>query len=287
MDWIMEQLNHPTLNVMGRDFSDLDYADDVTLLASDTASLKQSLVNLDSVAKYTGLKINWNKTKIQNLSAGDNADALAVNDSITVDNVTEFIYLGSKISSDGRCSPDILLRIAHAASAMDSCKMVWSQSKLSLKTKLRIYQTCILPILLYGSETWTLLSKDSKGLEAFHVRCMRRILQIRWYDRISNATVYDRTALPNIDSVIKKRRLSTFGHAVRLSDQTPVNRAVSCAIDLKSSRRPPTVWKRALGRPRQTWIQQIGLGTPSSILEQRDAALGQVHIGATPRAQPP
>jgi hypothetical protein len=287
MDWILSHLQHPPIDVLGRMFSDLDYADDVALTSTDTVTLKDSLLNLDRIAAHTGLKINWLKTKIQNLSTGPDAAPLAINSSNTVDPVTEFVYLGSKISSDGRSFPDILYRIALAASAMEACNPVWSQKKLSLQTKLRIYGSCVLAVLLYGSETWTILSNQLDKLESFHMRCQRRLLNVKWFDRITNASIYTITKLPCIYDIITKRRLSLFGHVLRLPVDSPPYKAVSCAIDFKTARRAPPSWRRPRGRPRSTWINQIGDGSISSILHHRDVALGCVHGRASQRAQPP
>jgi len=95
---------------------------------------------------------------------------------------TEFTYLGFVQSTTGRCQPDIIRRIGIASTAMHSMNKVWRQTRLQLQTKLRLYQTCILSILLYCSETWTLLQEDLRKLEAFHVRSQRMILGIRWHD---------------------------------------------------------------------------------------------------------
>jgi len=109
---------------------------------------------------------------------------------------------------------------------MHSINKVWRQTRLQLQTKLRLYQTCILSILLYGSETWTLL-QDLRKLEAFHMRCQRMILGIRWHDFVRNTEVVDRTNLPSVRDVIAKRRNSLFVHVVRLDDHTPAHRALS------------------------------------------------------------
>ena len=93
-----------------------------------------------------------------------------------VEGVTEFCYLGSIQSSSGRSRADILRRIGIASSAMHSMQRVWRQRILSLSTKLRLYQTCVLPILLYGSEIWTLLAEDSRRLQSFHMSCQRMIM---------------------------------------------------------------------------------------------------------------
>jgi len=108
---------------------------------------------------------------------------------------------------------------------MHSMNKVWRQTRLQLQTKLRLYQTCILSILLYGSETWTLLQEDLRKLAAFHMRCQRMILGIRWHDFVRNTEVVDRTNLPSVRDVIAKRRNSLFGHVVRLDDHTPAHRA--------------------------------------------------------------
>ena len=68
-------------------------------------------------------------------------------------------------------------------------------TRLQLQTKLRLYQTCILSSLLYGSETWTLLQEYLRKLEVFHMRSQRMILGIHWYDFVRNTEVVDRTNL--------------------------------------------------------------------------------------------
>jgi len=83
---------------------------------------------------------------------------------------------------------------------------VWRQTRLQLQTKLRLYQTCIMSVLLYGSETCrTLLQEYLRKLEAFHMRCQRMILGIRWDDFVRNTEVVNRTNLPSVRDVIAKR----------------------------------------------------------------------------------
>jgi len=97
---------------------------------------------------------------------------------------------------------------------------VWRQNRLSLATKLRIYTTCVLAVGLHGAETWTLLNKDSRRLQAFHMTCQRRILGIRWNDFITNRAAADSTNLPSILIAIAVRRHSIFGHIRRLPAST-------------------------------------------------------------------
>ena len=82
-----------------------------------------------------------------------------------MDGVEELPYLGSIQASSGRSHPDIFKRIGISSAAMHAFHTVWRQRELSLATKLRLYQSCILSILLYGSESWTLLKEDLRRLE--------------------------------------------------------------------------------------------------------------------------
>ena len=100
---------------------------------------------------------------------------------------------------------------------MNNLNGVWSQTRLSLATKLRLYMTLIVPILLYASEIWTINQADLDRLQAFHMRCQRRILGVRWFDRIKNITISNRTKLPPISDMITSRRHSLFGHVVRMN----------------------------------------------------------------------
>jgi len=183
----------------------------------------------------------------------------------SLEEVTEFTYLGSVQSTTGRCQPDIIRRIGIASTAMHSVKKVWRQTRLQLQTKLRLYQTCVLSILLYGSETWTLLQEDLRKLEVFHMRSKRMILGIRWHDFVRNTEVVDRINLPCVQDIIAKRQNSLFGHVVRLDDHTPAHRALSQVAAARTGPRFGPGWRRRPGRPRHSWIQQIGDGTPFSI----------------------
>jgi len=82
-----------------------------------------------------------------------------------------------------RCS----LSIIHCLTVYNH--RIWSDKRLTLVTKLRIYQTLVLFVLLYATDTWTLLSADVRTLDAFHQKCLRQLLGIRWYDRVRSDEV--------------------------------------------------------------------------------------------------
>ena len=118
-------------------------------------------------------------------------------------------------------------RIGLASSAMSSFSNIWNTKHLSIQTKVRVYQTLVLSILLYVSETWTSLASDMKAIESFHMKCQRRILGIRWHDFVRNSEVSLRTGLAPVFDRITRGRNAIFGHVARLPDNIPAPQAKS------------------------------------------------------------
>ena len=132
---------------------------------------------------------------------------------------------------------------------MNQLGRVWRQRNLSLVTKLRLYDTCILSVLLYCSESWTLLKADVDRLQAFHMRSLRRILGIRWFDYVTNGEVKDRTRLEDMEPGIRRRRLALFGHVARMQPGVPAHDALQTALRIRCVSIPDARWKRLCGRP--------------------------------------
>jgi len=137
------------------------------------------------------------KDKLQNIGSGPKSPDILV-DGNTVESVDGFVYLGSLQSSDGQCRPDLTCHIGLACAVITSLKQIWSDKHLTLDTKLCIYQTLVLSMLLYAADTWTLLSADVRTLDAFHQKCLIQLLRIRWYDRVRNDEVLQRTGLSSL-----------------------------------------------------------------------------------------
>ena len=148
---------------------------------------------------------------------------------------------------------------------------IWWQPQLSQHTKLRLYMSLIVPILLYASETWTTTKVDLDHLQAFHMRCQRQILGIRWFHKIRNVEVARRTGLPHIGDLIARRRHSLFGHVVRMEPSSPGHVALQLCRDISMNRRVPQGWRRPRGRPRLSWSGQLrgDRGIPISTLWSR------------------
>ena len=97
-------------------------------------------------------------------------------DGENVEGVEEFVYLGSKQTSDGYCRPEIMRRIGPDSAVMSSLRKVWNNRQLCVDTKVYVYRALVQFVLLYGSEAWTLLASGIKKLEAIHLQCQRQLL---------------------------------------------------------------------------------------------------------------
>jgi len=91
---------------------------------------------------------------------------------------------------------------------MQRLDRIWCQRHLSLLTKLRLYTTLVLPVLLYASRMWTVTKLDLTHLQAFHMRCQRRILGVRWQDHVTNKAMHKRTSQLHIEQLIQAQRHS-------------------------------------------------------------------------------
>ena len=157
---------------------DLDYADDIGMLSSSHKDIQEKMDKLTTTAPHLRLKLNTAKTKlIRNNYKTDNSIAITHNDGLG--EVQDFAYLGSKITTDGGATKDAMARIKKASQNFAMLKPIW-KSKQLLKTKLRLYNSNVLSVLLYSSECRKLTPKLAPKLETFQNRCLWKILEVFW-----------------------------------------------------------------------------------------------------------
>ena len=128
-----------------------------------------------------------------------------------------------------------------------------------------IINACVLSVLLYAADSWSLLVGDEKRTDAFDIRYQRRILGVRWYDFVTNESIRQQTGLLPLSLILRKRRLALFGHTVRSPASTDTHMALRSAIF------PPTSWKRPPGRPRSTWASTVARDVKPLGIDLKDA----------------
>nr|VZI49253.1 unnamed protein product [Spirometra erinaceieuropaei] len=184
----------------GHRLTDLDYADDIALLASSFGDLQPMVSGVNEVAKSVGLSINAGKTKAFSNSIPNQGKAPLGIDGCQLE-VDRFKYLGARLLPNGQSKDDIASRI-DAACWLFSClqKCLWIRRDLSIATKIRVYRASVRSVLLYGCECWALRVEDERELEVFAHHCLRTILRVNFTDFVSNETV--RELCDNIARII-------------------------------------------------------------------------------------
>ena len=193
------------------------FADDAALTAHTEEAL-QRLINCFARAfKEFALTISIKKTNVMGQDVSS-IPSISIDEQI-LEVVDDFTYLGSTISSNLCLDAELNKRIGRASSALARLgKRVWDNSNLTTNTKMAVNQACVLSTLLYGSEAWTLYSRQERRLNSFHMRCLRRILGIKWEDRVSNKEVLAQAGLPSMFALLSQRRLRWLGHVRRMDD---------------------------------------------------------------------
>lgn len=222
------------------------FADDIAAIAETQNDLQILLNTMDSIFKEFSLIININKTKILTTSKTEEfaRNTITLNN-IPLERVSTFKYLGSIITSDSRCTPDIKCRIAIAKKAFHNKKHLLT-SRISKNVKKKFIKTYIWSIALYGCETWTMTQRDREILEAFEMWCWRRMERISWTEKITNIEVLRRIQEKRILlTTIENRRGKMVGHLIRHDSF------------IKTIMEGKIEGKRGRGRPRISYMSQI------------------------------
>ncbi|GFR83524.1 hypothetical protein ElyMa_005977300 [Elysia marginata] len=145
--------------------------------------------------------------------------------------VDSFTYLGSVIDKEGGTENDVKARIGKARPAFTMLKNIWSSKCICLNTKLRIFNSNVKSVLLYGCETWRMVKSTNRKLQTFINTCLRRILKIRWTDKVPNEEIWRQTKQEPIDTQITRRKWGWIGHTFR----KPASNIDKAGIVLESS----------------------------------------------------
>ena len=137
--------------IAGRNTSNLKYADDTTLMAESEEELKSLLMKVKEESEKGGIKLNTQKTKIR----ASGPITLWQIDGETMEKVTHFIFLGSKIPADGDCSHEIERCLLLGRRVMTNLDSILKSRDITLPTKVRLVKAMVFPVVMYGCESWT------------------------------------------------------------------------------------------------------------------------------------
>ena len=138
------------IKIIGRNISNLRYADDTTLMAESEEELKSLLMKVKEESEK-GLKLSIQKTKIM---ASGPITSWQI-DGETMETMTNFIFLGSKITADGDCSQEIKRRLLLGRKAKTNLDSILKSRDITLPKKVRLVKAMVFPVVMYGCESWT------------------------------------------------------------------------------------------------------------------------------------
>lgn len=162
--------------------------------------MKEKTKKLEETAKMIGLKINAKKTKLMYLNT--ERHPIIFIEGKQLETVDSFNYLGSCIITEGGAERDIKIRIGKARSAFIRLGNIWKTTAFSKKTKLRLYNSCVLSVLLYGSECRRMTEKDINRLSSYYNICLRKIMKIFWPNKISNKDLHEMTSTKDMETLL-------------------------------------------------------------------------------------
>ena len=170
------------IKIAGRNINNLRYADNTTLMAESEEELKSLLMKVKEESEKVGLKLNIHKTKIM---ASGPITSWQI-DGETVETVSDFIFLGSKITADGDCRHEIKRCLLLGRKVMTNLDSILKSRDITLPTEVHLVKAMVFPVVMYGYESWTVKKAEHQKIDAFELWCWRRLLRVPWTARRSN-----------------------------------------------------------------------------------------------------
>ena len=253
IDWIMRTTTAGKRNgiqwTMTGQLDDLDFADDLALLSHTHQQMQEKTADLAEVSAQVGLKVNRGKTKVLRANT-KKQDPIRLNDD-PLEEVEKFTYLGSTVDRQGGTDADVKARIGKARIAFRQLKNIWTSRLVGRRTKIRLFNSNVKSVLMYGAETWRTTKNISKKIQTFINGCLRQILQIHWPDTIRNMELWERTHQLPAEKEVKKRKWRWVGHTLRKSIDDITRHAL----------RWNPQGQRRRGRPRNSWRRDLDAET--------------------------
>ena len=203
------------IKIAGRNINNLRFADDTTLMAESKEKLKSLLMKVKEERGKVDLKLKIQKTKI--IASGPITSWQI--DRETVEAVSDFIVLGSKITADGDCSHEIKRHLLLGRKVMTNLDSVLKSRDITLPTNVHLVKAMVFPVVMYGCESWTVKKAECQRIDAFELWCWRRLLTLPWTARRSNQSILKEISPGcSLERLMLKLKLQYFDHLMRRVD---------------------------------------------------------------------
>ena len=157
-------------------------------MAESEEELKSLLMKVKVESEKVGLKLNIQKRKIM----ASSPITLWEVDGETVETVSDFIFLGSKITADGDCSHEIKRRLLLERKVITNLDSILKSRDITLSTKVHLVKAMVFPVVMYGCESWIVKKAEHQRIDGFELWCWRRLLRVPWTARRSNKSILNK-----------------------------------------------------------------------------------------------
>ena len=176
-------------------------------MAESEEEVKSLLMKVKEESVKVGLKLNIQKTKI---IVSGSITSWEI-DGETVETVSDFIFLGSKITADGYCSHEIKRCLFLGRKVRTNLDSILKSRDITLPTKVHLVKAMVFPVVMYGCESWTVKKAEHREIDAFELWCWRRLSRVPWTTRKSNQSIIKEIS-PGCSSEGLMLKLQYFGH---------------------------------------------------------------------------
>ena len=140
-------------------------------------------------------------------------------DGETVETVSDFIFLGSRITADGDCSHEIKRRLPLGRKVMTNLDSIFKSRDITVSTKVYLVKAMVFPVVMYECESWIVKKAERQRIDAFELWCWRRLLRVPWTARRSNQSILKEISPGcSLEGLMLKLKLQYFGHLMRRAD---------------------------------------------------------------------
>jgi len=182
---------------------------------AESAELKSLLMKVKEESEKVGLKLNIQKTKIM---ASGPITSWEI-DRETVGTVSDFIFLGSKITADGNGSHEIKRRLLLGRTVMTNLDSILKSRDITLPTRVHLVKAMVFPVVMNGCESWTVKKAERRRIDAFELWYWRRLLRVPWTARRSNQSILKEISPGcSLEGMMLKLKFQYFDHLMRRVD---------------------------------------------------------------------